>query len=189
MRLVFVFFALLLSLHAAPVIAQKKTAKAAVKRNYIRRDLSLAFNRPATWLEFSKTPEPNLVVGFQSTVEERFSDRLVARGIITVSVQKAPGPVLPPNYAETLDADYKKRDPNYTLSGTARFKVAGEPAVSIAFQSREPVIGAIARSRQVWVVRNKRLYLFTLTARLEDFDRYVEDFDKMMASIQWLPAK
>lgn len=189
MRMVLALFAFLLALSTAPVMAQKKPAKVSVKRAYVRRDLGFAFNPPPGWIVATRPAPPNTLIEFDRGGDDIYQGIKFFYGTISVTLRNAPANVLPSNLADTMDEELKKVIPEYALSGKATFKVAGSPATAIAFQARDSGNDITARFRYVFVLHNKQLWGFQLKAKLEEFDRYTPEFDKMMASIVWLPKK
>lgn len=164
-----------------PVLSQKKPAKTMSTRNYVRKDLGIAFNKPTGWIASTRNPVPGMVIGFYQDTDGAFQPA------ITIRVQESLGPVMPVSFEEILDKKYKQDYPGYSLLGTSRFKIAGKDAISIAFNHREPQTDAIIDTRRVYMVNRGKLLIFDIAATVADYDLSLPAFEKMMNSLTFLP--
>ena len=169
------------AVYPVPVRAQKSGVRPAMKRSYVRKDLGFALNSPSGWLPSKLNSVPGMVIGYYQDTGKRFQP------VIGVRAQTAPGPVMPPDLEQVMDRKYRDFYPSYTSLGTARFKLAGKDAVSIAFTHREQTTDTIVDTRHVYVVHRGKLMMFEVAATVDQYDEAVAAFDKMMKSVTFQP--
>ena len=75
----------------------------------------------------------------------------------------------------------RSRDPGMTFLSSRSIALGNNPAFAVTYDE-DTIIGHM-RFEQVWTIVGSRMYLLTLTATPETFDRYAPIFDTMLQTI------
>ena len=142
------------------------------------KEANLAFTSPAGWQERSTGKEGSLVAfsgpktpGVRSTLEVAVTEM---GQIEELRRQDALGVVR--HLAGQLE--------NFEMLGSKEATVAGVKAQRITYQARSGK--TILQTTQVFMVRNGRLYLFTVTTSPEQHAEHVKVLNAVLDTVRWL---
>ncbi|WP_309696356.1 LpqN/LpqT family lipoprotein [Armatimonas sp.] len=96
---------------------------------------------------------------------------------------------LPDNLPATIALALAKRYPGFQQTAKQRLTLAGADAWLLDGQLKQPGQSALVRNRQVYICRQGRIYVLTLTSKKEDFERLVPSLERLLKSIEWLPSQ
>jgi hypothetical protein len=144
----------------------------------------IAFTPPAAWTIRESGLAPGTVVAFVGPVVDQFAVNFNLR---TTAYEG--GATLPRDLPQQLLPLLRRDLPTYKLTAGAPAKLKGADAFRIDGAFVAPATKLSIRNRQVFAVRNGRLYIFTFTATADSFDAHAGEFDKMIQSVTWTPAR
>lgn len=93
---------------------------------------------------------------------------------------------LPENLPSTIATALAQRYPGYKLTAKQHISVAGADAWRFDGQVTPVGQSLVVRNRQVYICNQGRIYIATLTAKQEDFERLTPSFEQFLKSITWL---
>jgi hypothetical protein len=175
-RSTFFVVCLLALLVAGPSLAQTRAPGYADKR------LGVSFTPPRGW---QKKDPGNVFEGLKALFTEPTPEDF--RASINLVAVPDPSKRLPDDSPQQLQAVHKDQFQNYQQVGSARIKIGGKDAVSIA--ATYTMNGISVKMRQVVVLHGGLGFTFTLTAAEDEFPAKAKAFEQMMATVRWSPPK
>jgi hypothetical protein len=93
---------------------------------------------------------------------------------------------LPDNLPATIATALGQRYPGFRQTAKQRLTLAGSDAWQLDGQVKPVGQSVTIKNRQVYVCRQGRIYITTLTCKKEDFERLTPSLDQFLKSIKWL---
>jgi hypothetical protein len=93
---------------------------------------------------------------------------------------------LPENLPATIAAALSKRYPGFQQTAKQHLTLSGADAWLLDGQVRNVGQGFVVKNRQVYILHDGRIYIFTLTCKKEDFEHLAPSLDRILKSIAWL---
>ena len=93
---------------------------------------------------------------------------------------------LPDDLPSQISAALAKRYPGFQALAKQRFTVQGADAWRIDGQLKPSSKEVVVRNRQVYLCREGRIYIVTMTCKKEDFERLAPSLDRLLKSMEWI---
>lgn len=152
---------------------------------YANRDLGVSLRYPKDWVAQEMNQKEGNLTMVALFLSPPTSEKDTARENINFLVEDLPSPALSlQEYTDIAIEQERATFGNYTLLSSSDLLVAGLPAHRITYMASLPDAGSPTAFEQVWLLKDRKISVWTLAATPETFDAYAQTFREMLGTME-----
>lgn len=148
---------------------------------FTNKELKIGFTPPSGW---KAVPSERLPAG--AVVAYVGPNSMKTGANINLVAQPFPGTKIPAELPQQMTQMLKSQLPGYKIVTKSARTVTGAQGYTLDGTFQQPTTKAPLRNRQVFAVRNGRIFIFTFTTSAATFASEAPAFEKMIKTVRWL---
>jgi hypothetical protein len=167
---------------SAPVLAKGVVRQAGDEVKL--KEFSVAFTLPGGYREVPRDERPPEAKAAAYLCAGPTTEGFATN--INLGCDPFPGKELPSDIADSVEKEMARVAIDYKLVSQQRVKVADQDAVVLSSSYRQKKDGPLLQNRQVLIVREGKLYVFTFTSLAKVYEKQVTALDSLLKSLHWI---